>query len=223
MLEQIVGGKRTLADCDGQMGWPLRGVYFFFEGGELREDDVTPRVVRVGTHALRPSKSTLWGRLAAHRGTVGGRRPGGGNHRGSVFRLHIGTAMMNQEEWPGEVCPTWGIGSSAHGHVTVDEYPLEVEVSRHLRAMPFLWVGVDDQPNGFRNRAIVEAGAISLLSNENRPPIDCASGRWLGHCARSALIGRSGLWNVNHVQDEPSGSFLGILSQSIDRFDRNSQ
>jgi hypothetical protein len=30
-LEESVGGKRLLADCDGRMGWPQRGVYFFFE------------------------------------------------------------------------------------------------------------------------------------------------------------------------------------------------
>ena len=52
-LEGLRGGKRLLAECHGRMGWPQRGVYFFFEDGELRDDGVTPRVVRVGTHALQ--------------------------------------------------------------------------------------------------------------------------------------------------------------------------
>jgi hypothetical protein len=30
-LERAIGGTRTLAACDGRMGWPARGVYFFFE------------------------------------------------------------------------------------------------------------------------------------------------------------------------------------------------
>ena len=46
-LEKIIGGKRTLSNCDGSMEWPKRGVYFFFEEGEFRENDEL-RVVRVG-------------------------------------------------------------------------------------------------------------------------------------------------------------------------------
>jgi hypothetical protein len=58
-LEEALGGSRTLADCHGRMGWPQRGVYFFFEPGELRRDG-TRRVTRVGTHALTStSKATL--------------------------------------------------------------------------------------------------------------------------------------------------------------------
>ena len=29
-------GKRKLAECNGRMGWPTRGVYFFFDEGEFR-------------------------------------------------------------------------------------------------------------------------------------------------------------------------------------------
>ena len=32
-LERRVGGVRRLETCDGRMGWPPRGVYFFFEAG----------------------------------------------------------------------------------------------------------------------------------------------------------------------------------------------
>src|SRR3954447_21389328 len=89
-LADRYGGYRTLASCNGRMRWPERGVYFFFEPEEKR-DDGDLRVVRVGTHALTSSSSTtLWNRLSQHRGHVGGSRPGGGNHRGSVFRLHVG-------------------------------------------------------------------------------------------------------------------------------------
>ena len=53
LLEEKVGGKRLLAECDGRMDWPKRGVYFFFEPGESRSTSGEgPRVVRVGTHAL---------------------------------------------------------------------------------------------------------------------------------------------------------------------------
>lgn len=64
-------GCRSLADCNGKLDWPRRGLYFFTEQGEMRADNSYPRVVRVGTHALTAtSKTTLWKRLAQHRGTL---------------------------------------------------------------------------------------------------------------------------------------------------------
>jgi hypothetical protein len=80
-LRSATRGPRLLRDCSKTTGWPTHGVYFFFEDGEQREVG-GPRIVRVGTHALSAgSKTTLWNRLSAHHGTVGGSRAGGGNHR----------------------------------------------------------------------------------------------------------------------------------------------
>ena len=95
-LEDRIGGRRQLARCNGRMGWPGRGVYFFFEDGETRSDSGNgPRVVRVGTHALKyGSRASLWGRLAQHRGVV---KHGGGNHRGSVFRKLVGSAVTARQ------------------------------------------------------------------------------------------------------------------------------
>jgi hypothetical protein len=51
-LERNIGSSRKLAECFGRMGWPRRGVYFFFEDGESRSDAGNGlRVVRVGTHS----------------------------------------------------------------------------------------------------------------------------------------------------------------------------
>ena len=63
------------------MSWPKRGVHFFREPGEVRTDSGTgPRVVHVGTHALKAGSQTkLWDRLSQHRGA---KRSGIGNHTG---------------------------------------------------------------------------------------------------------------------------------------------
>jgi len=146
-LRARCGGERMLAACDGRTGWPPRGVYFFFEAGEYRADGVTPRVVRVGTHGLRPSKSTLWDRLSQHRGTAAGARAGGGNHRGSIFRRHVGSALLATGDWPQEIRDSWGVGQSAPPGVCRVEHPLECAVSAYIGAMPFLWLEVDDAPS----------------------------------------------------------------------------
>ena len=133
-LEGNVGGKRTLEECHGRMNWPQKGVYFFFEPGEMRTvSGAGLRVTRVGTHALKAgSKSTLWGRLRMHRGTMAGSNPGGGNHRGSVFRLHVGAALIRRDDWAEEVTAQWAVGSSAKRHVRDQEHPLEQWVNRQL-------------------------------------------------------------------------------------------
>lgn len=109
-IEERNGGKRRLASCNGRMDWPRWGVYFFFEPGETRGSKADLRVVRVGTHAISKGSCTaLWNRLRTHRGVRGG----GGNHRGSIFRLHVGIALLAKGDYPDEVKRSWGRGSSA--------------------------------------------------------------------------------------------------------------
>jgi hypothetical protein len=124
------------------MTWPARGVYFFREAGQNRSDTGGgPRAVRVGTHALKAGGSTtLWGRLSTHRGQV---RSGGGNHRGSIFRLIVGTALIACD---GHKFPTWGDGRSAAKDIKVAEIELERVVSEVIPPMPFVWLSVDDEP-----------------------------------------------------------------------------
>jgi hypothetical protein len=125
-LAERVGGARTLATCSGRLEWPRRGVYFFMEDGEVRSDSGTgPRIVRVGTHALTEGSGTkLWNRLKQHRGQ---QKTGGGNHRGSIFRLIVGTAIMARR---GHDFPSWARGSNAPADVRAGETALECEV-RH--------------------------------------------------------------------------------------------
>lgn len=214
-LEQGNGGKQTLAACR-TTEWLAAGVYFFFETGELRDDGISPRVVRVGTHGLKAgSQSTLWKRLSQHRGTPGGSMPGGGNHRGSIFRLHVGTALLAAAEWPESIRRSWGHGSTASRQIRQLEYPLERAVTNYIESMPFLWVSVDDPPGPTSARGVIETGSIGLLSNYRRPPIDAASPGWLGRRADRVAIGESGLWNINHINEPTGGKFLDELAERI--------
>ena len=221
LLDQLrdrLGGHRTLNGSSGRSGWPQQGVYFFFENEQKRENGVDLRVVRVGTHAVaRGSMTTLWSRLRQHRGNVRGAHAGGGNHRGSVFRFHVGTALLARGHYSEEIQQTWGVGGSASRTTRNREVPLERDVSTHIRNMPFLWVGVPGEAGTASDRAAIEAGAISLLSNLYRASVDAPSSAWLGHHAARASIRQSGLWNVDHADAPWDASFLPLLRSSIER------
>ena len=188
-LNENLADTRRLGDSTGRMSWPKRGVYFFMEPSETRtQSGRGPRIVRVGTHALKlGSKTTLWNRLSQHRGVA---RTGGGNHRGSIFRLIVGTALINREAID---CNSWDDRQgSAPREVRERELPLERSASQVIRNMPFLWLSVEDEPGPQSLRGFIERNAIALLSNYGKPSIDPPSDSWarqLLHTGQSADIG----------------------------------
>ena len=211
-LESHLGGWRRLSDSSARTGWPVRGVYFFFEEGEARSDSGDGlRVVHVGTHALkRGSATSLWKRLAQHRGTAAS---GGGNHRGSIFRLLTGTALMQRE--PALAVKSWGRGSTADRSVRRDEHSLECRVSDSIGRMPLLWLAVPDESGPDSLRGFVERNTIALLSNHHCPALDPPSGTWLGRDCSRERVRRSGLWNNNHVDEVHDPSFLNDFERLV--------
>ncbi|RVH60065.1 hypothetical protein CN213_06050 [Sinorhizobium meliloti] len=222
-LERALGGKRALDNMGTARSWPRRGIYFFYEPGEHRTDTgAGPRLVRIGTHALGVgAQSTLHQRLRQH----GGRSAGGGNHRGSIFRLLVGEALLTRGACP--TCASWGvkgdIGKAAailektRSELSESESPVELAVSAYLRAMPFLWLPVDDEPGPESLRGVIERNTIALVSNFDRSPLDPPSGGWLGHLSGREKVRRSGLWNQRHVDEDYDPAFLDALETLISR------
>ena len=210
-LERNIGGARRLADCSGRMHWPQRGIYFFSESGEDRSDTGSdPRIVRVGTHALKDGSGTkLWTRLSQHKGQLS---TGGGNSRGSIFRLIVGAALIARD---GYVFPTWGDGNTAKGDIRKSELPLEREVSRVIGEMPFLWLSIEDEAGPGSLRGYIERHSIALLSNYRAPAVDAASQAWLGRCCNRERVRQSGLWNQKHVDESYEPAFLDRFEQLI--------
>ena len=213
-LERRLGGARRLSECSGRMGWPGRGIYFFMESGEVRTDSGSgPRIVRVGTHALKAgARSRLWTRLRQHRGTAS---TGAGRHRSSIFRSIVGRALINKDRLR---CPTWNRhpGTAPPG-VVRRERSLEMKVSRLIGAMPFLWLAVEDRPGPKSRRGYIERNAIALLSNCAKKPVDRPSRAWLGFHCRHAKMSAAGLWNSNHVEEDCDPAFLDVLERLIRR------
>ena len=226
MLRDRVGGARMLADCRSNMNWPERGVYCFFEQCEPRTGSGnSPRVVRVGTHALTAgAKSTFWGRLSQHRGSI---RTDGGNHRASIFRLLVGVALAHQGNMH---YLSWGVGSDlgtaarqlgiGRDIVKNLESDLEIRVSHYIRSMPFLWLNVDDEPGPDSQRGFIERNTIALLSGYRTPVADRPSKDWLGRHNNREKVRLSGLWNNNHVDEAYDRSFFHVMEWWIGRTER---
>ncbi len=201
-LEKRLGAKRTLGTATARSGWPSQGLYFFFEPGELRANGAA-RVVRVGTHGLTPtSRTTLWQRLSQHRGNSTGTNPGGGNHRGSIFRHHVGAALLRGEGAPHGLLVSW-LSKEPDPKWLLAERGHERVVSRYIGGMPLLWLAVP----GREDRAYLERNIIALLSAMTGGS-ERASPSWLGHQAVNPAIARSGLWNVKCVDERYSPEVL---------------
>lgn len=216
-LNRTTNGPRFLSRCSGRMDWPVRGVYFFQENDEARTDTGTGhRIVRIGTHALKDgARTTIWNRLSGHKGPT---KSGGGNHRGSIFRLIVGTALMERDK---HSFPTWGKGSSAPKDVRVPEEPMEKLVSQTIGEMPFLWLAIEDTAGPDSLRGYIERNSIALLSNFNKEPIDAPSATWLGNFCNREKVRESGLWNQNHVDEDYDKGFLDVFERLVTAMDEN--
>ena len=208
-LESGVGGKLLMSECTGQQGWPKSGVYFFFEPGELRLNATEPRVVRVGTHGVsRGSKATLWNRLRTHRGTG----DGVGNHRSSIFRLHVGAAISARDR--DVMVASWGIGQAADSRLRKTEEGLERRVSAYIGAMSVLWLAIEDEASPSSDRAYIERNLIGMLVGK-AGPADSPSLEWLGLYSPNERIRISGLWNLDFLDYTYSPDFIDVLDEYV--------
>jgi hypothetical protein len=155
----------------------------------------------------------LWTRLSQHRGRVGGRSPGGGNHRGSIFRLHVGAALINRGDVAGLPLEGWLATEPITAYIE-GERAVERAVSEYIGRMPVLWVDVPTNTDGSSGRGLIEASAIALLSTASGG-IEAASTGWLGRHAANPAVRASGLWNVRHVTESYEPTALDVLEQYV--------
>jgi hypothetical protein len=192
---------------------PKQGVYFFFDDAEpTKFSAIVPRLVRVGTHGVSAgSVATLRNRLRTHLGT----RTGAGNHRASVFRLHVGRAIIERDGLQDRY-PDWGKGQSASKNITDQEAPLESFVSEYIGSLRVLFISVLDLAGTGSMRATIERQFISMFT-ESMCPIENSSLNWLGRFSDKASIRDSGLWNVRDVGGEYDLKFIPLLDGLLKR------
>src|SRR6478752_834514 len=150
---------------------PRNGIYLMYEQSE------SGRIVRVGTHK---AEAGLYTRLRKHFGTRNSSRAW---RRTSVFRLHVGGALLNRDQDPR--IQGW---ADRQG-----ERMPEVEAivtDQLLTTFTFRAMQVDP----LEERLALERHLIATLSAtpEMTP-------EWLGQYAVSSRIRESGLWNSDHI------------------------
>jgi hypothetical protein len=192
---------------------PKQGVYFFFDDSEQTGfSAIIPRLVRIGTHGVSlGSVATLRNRLRTHFGT----RAGAGNHRASVFRLHVGRAMIERDGLH-TAYPNWGKGQSAPKDITESEAPLEAKVSEYIGNLRVLFIPVLDAAGTGSMRATIERQFIAMFT-ENYCPIENPSQAWLGRFSDKPSIRDSGLWNVRDVGSDYDLKFIPLLDGLVKR------
>jgi hypothetical protein len=200
--------KQQLKYSDGNQDWISQGIYFFYEDKEKREDG-SPRIVRIGTHAVsKGSKTTYWSRLRQHKGT----KYGSGNHRGSVFRKLIGQSIIIKNSLT--EFSYWG-KAKVDKTLKAQEKTLEMKVSEIIGNLNFLSLEVIGESRKNNMRAYIETNSIALLSNLNKQEIDAPSSNWLGRWSGHKDVIGSGLWNSDDTEKKYDPSFLIKLEELI--------
>lgn len=202
-------GGRPLSECSGRAPWPARGVYLVVEPGVKKTG---LGITRIGTHAVSAgSRTTLWDRISTHRGT----NYGGGSHRSSIFRSHVGRALLVRGGHAADQAVSWGVGQTAAAEVRAAEADLEQKVSAEIGRMHLLWLDIPDEPGPKSDRAYLERNLIGFLSRSYI--LDPAGSEgWLGEASPDWRINASGLWNLDHLFYRPDDGFLDVLEFYID-------
>lgn len=205
LYENKMGGIFQFKELGNDKLIPKRGVYIFFSENEKRLFSTKfNRIVRVGTHAVsQGSKSTLYNRLKTHKG----KSNFDGNHRSSIFRLHVGNAIMNKQNI---TCDSWGKDFPVTEALKKQELEIEKEVSNYIGEMPVLLINIDDKVSKYSDRSYIEQNLIALISGKYYP-LDFQNQSWLGNFSVNDSVRKSSLWNVDYTDKWYQQDFLDVL------------
>lgn len=198
--------REALADA-----LPAQGVYFFFDPSEpTRFARRLPRLVRIGTHGVSSgSKATLRDRLRTHFGTGDGY----GNHRASVFRLHVGEALIRKDGLRDRF-PDWGKGQNVERSISAKERDLEKRVSAYISSLQICCLDVADKATKNSARSKIERLSIALFT-ERLVAVDPPTPNWIGLYSAHQAIVRTGLWNVRDAGSKADFDIVNLISKRI--------
>ena len=171
-IDPLCKGKPTLA-------LPRDGICFWYEEGEIREGQGL-RITRVGANR---APGCLHDSVKNHYEL---------NREGSIFRKHLGGALMARDGEAASEIKEWGKARRSERFNDQKFHQYEARVTVEVKRGTYRVLNVD---NAHERRQLKEK-LIAIFSHCNhcRP-----SKEWLGNHAYRNKIRQSGLWNVRHV------------------------
>ncbi len=175
------------------------GLYFWYEEGEFGHNG-EQRITRVGTHE---KQGRLLARINEHFGGV---------REGSVFRKHLGGALMKLNTEPEAEVKVWYEKRKENPRFNDPKFKCyEERVTNQAKDSNYRVLRVAD----LNERLQMEEKLIALFSHCEAC---CPSKKWLGNHAYRKEICDSALWNINHIHsaNEFTPSDLPRLRHLID-------
>jgi hypothetical protein len=199
---------------------PRNGVYFFYESGEYcGHPNGKPRIVRVGTHRDGNFRSRIAEHFLLNEQKMAFTQDQPGPHERSIFRKHIGRALLTKSGDP--YLTVWEMDFTTRATRTANrhlrdiskEVAIEREVTEVLRqTFSFRFIEVADQMQRMGSQGLERALIGTLASC----PLCCPSDGWLGRYSPKARIRETGLWLIQHLRATPlSSSQMDLVSSAI--------
>ena len=181
---------------------PDNAIYFLYENGEFNGHGNDPRIVRVGTHRDGNFKSRICEHFIPKGLTFDKYKPAPKDR--SIFRKNIGRAIINKTR--PEYLPIWEIdfmtsGNRSHSDKRDMNFEQEIEgkITDILRSQfSFRYIEIQDQKDRMGKDGL-EGRLIGTLSHCSAC---CPSAQWLGRYSPKEAIKNSGLWLVQHLNED---------------------
>lgn len=169
---------------------PSNGIYILFENGESGHN--VERIVRIGTH---DGNGRLLSRLDDHFIES--------QQRNSIFRKHLGRCFLSKTN--DDYIKSWDLPFKKRTDKIKYKDRIDLEYEKKYEKMITKYIQknfsfvIIPNVNKKSDRKLFESRIIATVSNCNkcRPSKD-----WLGRSHPNTKINKSGLWNINHLNDE---------------------
>lgn len=183
---------------------PKDGIYFFYERGEIwGHGGNKPRIVRIGTTRDGNFRKRISEHYLFDESKMNFNASKPAPRERSIFRKHIGSAFLNQQD--DDYLRIWEIDFTSRakrekfGHLRdiEKEMTVESEVTRILRSgFVFRFIELDCQTERLGKRGL-ESYLIGTVAHCSlcKPSMN-----WLGKYSPKPQIRESGLWLIQHLK-----------------------
>ena len=187
---------------------PKNGIYFFYEKGEFwgHDDSKKPRIVRVGTHRKDNFRSRISQHFLVNNPNIKLCLDDLAPKNRSIFRKNLGRAILSLEK--SKYLSTWDIDFTSRNakdklsHLRDIDFESETEnkISFLLKDnFSFRYIKVESQKARIGSKGL-ESSLVGTLSHCQ---VCLSSPNWLGRYSPVKKIRESGLWQVQHLNDNP--------------------